>query len=151
MSVNSGLTVRQHERADVSLRIEFILAEPHRGQVRFSSSSNALDPRTLRGTAFDVSPGGMGISFGQFVPRMCEGAVRVLAPGADEAAADREIVFEHDVKVRRVYLRGPEPTYAVGVSFVDPEPGLDGRVQKMLLNFARYRAETEAREDGAHA
>ncbi len=147
MSRTSGLTVRQHKRSNIALDIEFVIADEHGEQVRFSGSSHSVDAQTVRGTALDISPGGMGLSFRHFVPRMCEGAVRVFGPDPVGTASDgspiHDVIFEHDVKVRRVYLTSHTPTYAVGVSFIDPEPGLETRVGALLERFGSA-ATTEA-------
>jgi hypothetical protein len=95
----------------------------------------------------------MGLSFKHFLPRMCEGSVRVFGPkpvgiGRDGAPI-HDVIFEHEVKVRRVYLSSHEPTYAVGVSFIDPEPSLEGRVSSLLDRFgAPVEGEQEKGADG---
>jgi c-di-GMP-binding flagellar brake protein YcgR len=136
MSQTSGLTVRQHEREAFELTVEFVVCEAHREQVRFSPMSSAPEPHVIRGTARDISPGGMGLVCRHFVPRMCEGTVRVFNPNPVGTAADgtpiHEVVFEHRVKVRRIALNSHEPTYAMGVAFLDPEPDIDQRVAKLL-------------------
>ena len=99
MSQKSGLTVRQHEREAVELSVEFVVAEPHREQVRFSAMSGAAQGHVTRGAATDISPGGVGFVCPQFVPRMCEGTVRVFNPRPSGTAADGtpvyEVMFEH--------------------------------------------------------
>ena len=146
MSPSSGLRVRQHRRRDVELPVEFVVAEEHRAQVRFSASSSAADHHAVRGTSVDVSPGGMGIITRQFIPRMCEGSVRVYDPSPLATKSDgtpiREVVFEHRVKVRRVQMIGPEPTYLIGLSFSDPEtvdPDIGHRIS-MLVRHAKEDA-----------
>ncbi len=143
MSPSSGLRVRQHRRRDVELPVEFVVAEEHRAQVRFSASSSAADHHAVRGTSLDVSPGGMGITTRQFVPRMCEGSLRVYDPNPLGTKSDgtpiREVVFEHRVKVRRVQMVSPEPTYLIGLSFFDPEtvdPDIGRRIS-MLVRHAK--------------
>lgn len=136
MSQTSGLTVRQHERREIQLPVEFVVAEEHRQQVRLSSSSGAEDVHTFRGYSVDISVGGLGISCRHFVPRACQGLVRVYDPSS--AAARKEgggilnIAFEHPVKVRRVQMTGNEPTYFIGLSFIDPEPDVEDRISSFL-------------------
>ena len=136
MPRNSGLTVRQYEREDIHLSIEFVVAEEHRGQVQFSPMSAAADTHSARGVAADLSSGGMGLELGQFIPRLCEGTVRVFDPRAAATKRDGtpvyEVAFEHAVKVRRVSMIDHQPTYAVGVSFVDPAPDVQRKLQDLL-------------------
>lgn len=136
MAQKSGLTIRQHERETLALRIEFVVAEPHRGQVRFSSMSGAAEPHVTRGIAADISTGGMGLVCPQFVPRMCAGIVRVFDPTPVGTASDgspiHELCFQHDVRVRRVTLDSHEPEYAIGVAFIDPAADIDERVAAVL-------------------
>ena len=131
-----GLTVRQHERENVRFQIEFVIAEGHRDQVRFSGMSSAEDPFATSGYASDVSSGGMGLVCPQFVPRRCEGTVRVFDPTPVGTASDgspiHEIAFEHAVRVCRVTMESHDPTYGLGVAFTDPEPDLAARVDALM-------------------
>jgi hypothetical protein len=143
MSQTSGLTVREYEREAFGLNVEFVVCEEHRELVRFSSMSAAPEPHVTCGTAVDISSGGMGIVCRQFVPRMCEGTVRVFDPRPVGTSRDGtplfDVAFEHRVKVRRVALGSHEPTYAIGLAFVDPEPDIDRRVAKLLVMVAAER------------
>ena len=136
VSQTSGLTVRQHEREGIQVPVELIVGGPSAAQVRFSPSSNARAANTIRGEAVDVSSGGMGLRCRHFVARMCEGLLRVYAPGAsrtgDDSSAEGELMFEQKIKVRRVTLIGREPTYSLGVAFVDPTPDLDRRIDELF-------------------
>lgn len=136
MPQQSGLTIRQHERESINLTVDFVVAEEHRGQVHFSQISAAPDPYMVRGIAVDISSGGMRFECRHFVPRMCEGTVRVMDPAqpaaVQAAGTDDVVAFEHRVKVRRVSMISHEPGYAMGLSFIDPEPGLEQRVGKLL-------------------
>ena len=140
MSSQSGLRVRQHHRREIELPVEFVVAEEQRSQVRFSPSSSAVDDHTVRGTSVDISPGGMGFTSRQFLPRLCEGALRVFDATPVGTRADGtpilEVAFEQRVKVRRVQMTSHEPTYFIGVSFADPDqvdPDIGNRM--MLLNL----------------
>ena len=132
----SGLTVRQHEREGNEVPIEFVVCEAHATQVRFSPSSGALTPHVIRGEAIDISSGGMGLRSRQFVPRMCEGTVRVFAVVPDSKNADGspvlELMFEQMVKVRRVTLVGREPVYSLGVAFINHSEDLDRRITTLF-------------------
>ncbi len=141
MSSQSGLRVRQHHRREIELPVEFVVAEEYRDQVRFSAQSSAIDDHTLRGTSVDISPGGMGFMCRQFLPRQCEGLLRVFDPMPVGMRADGtpilEVAFEQRVKVRRVQMTSREPTYFIGVSFADPDnvdPDIGDRI--MLLKQA---------------
>lgn len=146
MSLTRGLWVRQHQRWEIELPVEFVVCEEHRNQVRFSASSAAVDHHTVRGRSIDVSAGGMGIVCQQFIPRMCEGSLRVFDPTPAGTKSDGtpilEVAFEHRVKVRRVLMDGREPTYLVGLAFTDPEtvdPNIGDRISILAK---RTNAET---------
>ena len=134
----SGLRVRQHHRREIELPVEFVVAEEYRDQLRFSSQSSAINDHSLRGTSVDISPGGMGFTCRQFLPRQCEGSLRVFDPMPVGVRADGtpilEVAFEQRVKVRRVQMTSHEPTYFIGVSFAEPDnvdPDIGNRM--MLL------------------
>ena len=135
MSLTRGRWVRQHQRREIELPVEFVVCEEHRTQVRFSASSSAVDHHAVRGTSIDVSSGGMGIVCQQFIPRMCEGSLRVFDPTPAGAKSDGtpilEVAFELRVKVRRVQMARQEPTYVLGLAFTDPEtvdPNIGDRI-----------------------
>ena len=137
----SGLRVRQHHRREIELPVEFVVAVEYRDQLRFSSQSSAIDDHSLRGTSVDISPGGMGFTCRQFLPRQCEGSLRVFDPMPVGMRADGtpilEVAFEQRVKVRRVQMTSHEPTYFIGVSFAEPDnvdPDIGNRM--MLLGQA---------------
>lgn len=140
MSQTSGLTVRQHERREIELPVEFVVAEEHRQQVRLSSSSGADDEYTLRGHSVDISVGGLGFSCRHFLPRACQGLVRVYDPAPAGEGQDGSpflnVAFEHRVKVRRVQMTSPEPTYFIGLSFIDPDPDIEQRISSFLHKIA---------------
>ena len=88
----------------------------------------------------------MRFECGQFLPRMCEGTVRVYEPGV---RVDAPLAFEHRVKVRRVSMISHEPIYALGLSFIDPEPELEQQVGHLLRLVVQ--AQSEAIEGGDDA
>ena len=153
MSSQSGLRVRQHHRREIELPVEFVVTEEHREQVRFSANSSAIDDHTVRGTSVDISPGGMGFTCNQFVPRMCEGSLRVFDPMPVGTKPDGtpmlEVALEQQVKVRRVQMTSEEPLYFIGVSFADPEsvdPDIGNRM--VLLKEQATEVDEPAPEPG---
>ena len=140
MSQTSGLTVRQHEREGINVPVEFIICDEHKSQVHFSSASSALGQHAIKATALDISPGGMGLETRQFIPRMCEGTLRVLVPDAVQIADQGTPVyvpaFEHRAKVRRVFLTGRDPVYTVGVAFLNAGPDMDEQIAKLLKQLS---------------
>lgn len=148
MAENSGLTVRQHRRDSIELAIEFVVCDEHAAQVQFSPASSAVDQRAIEGITVDVSRGGMGLVCRHFIPRHCEGVARVFDPIAVGARSDGtpvyEVAFEHRVKVRRVVMLSHEPSYAIGVSFVDPGPDIAQRVDTLQRSIAAACERQEA-------
>lgn len=165
MTYISGLTVRQHEREGIEVPVEFTVAQPFATQVRFHGSSGSVGPHVLRGEAIDISSGGMGLRTRQFIPRMCEGTIRVYAPapaGSSESAgtnpqhgertaAAQELMFEHSVKVRRVTMTGREPTYSLGVAFISPSPELDKNITALFNRIQGISQEKSAMAGVCHA
>jgi len=145
MSSQSGLRVRQHHRREIELPVEFVVAEEYRDQLRFSAKSSAINDHSLRGTSVDISPGGMGFTCRQFLPRQVEGSLRVFDPMPIGTRADGtpilEVAFEQRVKVRRVQMTSHEPTYFIGVSFAEPD-NVDANIgdRIMLLKQAQEDA-----------
>ncbi len=156
----SGLTVRQHEREGIRVPVALEVCADHATQVQFSAASGALGQRIVRATATDISPGGMGLESRHFLPRMCEGVLRIFDPSSADPtseAGEPPVLFEHRVKVRRVHQISSEPSYALGVAFVDVDADFDRRVDA-LLNQLRARganADTNAfdalKQGGGHA
>lgn len=155
MAEISGLTVRQHARKEFDLAIEFVVANRHQEQVRFSPMSTAKDQHAIRGRAIDISTGGMGWVCDHFLPRMCEGTVRVFDPRSVGTRPDGspiyDVAFEHTCVVRRVTMVDHKPTYSVGVAFVDPQPNISQRVEQLRgLSDARHSlAAASAQQEGA--
>jgi c-di-GMP-binding flagellar brake protein YcgR len=136
MAQTSGLTIRQYERETIDLIVEFVVADPHGAQVRFSGMSPASDAHAVRGRAMDYSAGGMGIILPTFVPRMCEGTVRIFDPVPVSTRSDGspvyEIAVEHPVKVRRVTLLDHEPSYLVGMAFTRQPENFEAQIQQLI-------------------
>ena len=153
MMHTSTLTTRQHAREAIDYRAEFVIAPEHRDQVKFSSTSQAVNAHTSRGRATDMSPGGIGLFLPEYLPRMTEGTVRVFSHRPTGTARDGtpiyDVVLEHRVKVRRVSLAGHEPTYALGLAFVDAEPGLPDRIDRLKAAMrAAHGTDADPREEG---
>ncbi len=136
----SGLTVRQHERAGIQVPVEFDVCPEHRTQVRFSPQSAAPDHHVMHAMALDISPGGLGLESRNFLPRMCEGTVRIVDGG--------EILLEQRAKVRRVVLSRREPRYMIGISFINPPADIERRIATIS---SRYDMVTPAVEGGRRA
>ena len=136
MSIRTGLTVRQHERREIELPVEFVVFDEHREQVRFSSTSNAEGQYTLTGHTVDISVGGLGVTCRQYLPRGCQGLIRVYDPNPVGSRPDGssvlEVAFEHRVKVRRAQMANVEPVYFIGLSFIDPDPEVAQRISSFL-------------------
>jgi hypothetical protein len=129
----TGLTVRQYERERLELPVEFVIGDEHLPQIKFSSASSAAGPHVVKGTLRDISPGGMGFFCQQFLPRMCEGMVRIFDYRS-------EVVFQHRAKVRRVFQHDRTPSYSLGVAFIDPLPGIEQTINTMLSQFETERS-----------
>ncbi len=75
---------------------------------------------------------------------MCEGTVRVFAPssllstknssGGSELPdfSTLELMFEQPVKVRRVTLVGREPSFSLGLAFLEPGQALDQQIDALF-------------------
>jgi hypothetical protein len=151
MSSPSGLRVRQHHRREIELPVEFVVDEEHRHQVRYSANSSAVDDHTLHGTSVDISPGGMGFTSSEFVPRMCEGHLRVFDPMPVGTKADGspilEVALEQRVKVRRVQMTSDDPVYFIGVSFADPD-SVDPDIGNRMILLKEQAAEVNPTPQG---
>lgn len=123
MSKKSGLTTRQFERAEVDLDVEFVIAPEHHAQVHFSANSPAVSADTVRGRTTDISSGGVGITSPIYVPRMCEGTLRIVMPSTEEQSdsQSQRVMFEHAAKIRRVSMNEPNGQYALGVAFIQQD------------------------------
>ena len=148
MATQRGLTVRGSERQQIELPVEFVVAEEHRAQVRFSPNSSAQEQFAVSGVTFDLSAGGLGFRADQFLPRHCEGVIRVLAE-APAAAGGRQFGkpakqaparLEHRAKVRRVWMNHTDGSYAIGLAFVNPTPALEGKALDLLREFEKSLA-----------
>ena len=151
MAQSNGLTVRQHEREIIDLDLEFMISREHQDQVRYSSMSGAVSQHTVRGRVLDVSSGGMGMQLTQFVPRMCEGMIRVFNPNPVGTKSDgspiHEVMFETRARVLRISMDDHAPTYSVGVAFCDPSPDIEQKID-MLHQCSRFSNVEKVGETG---
>ena len=60
---------------------------------------------------------------------MADSDARVIYVGTgSDGSPIYEVCFEHAVKLRRVTLATHDPTYALGMAFLDPDPTIEERV-----------------------
>lgn len=151
MSEARGLRIRQHERCEIELPVQFIVCDEHSSQVRFSSVSSAVNDGLLQGTSIDISSGGLALASRQFVPRSCEGIVRVFEPAPAETVGDAtpnlRPVFEQRAKVRRTRMVSHEPLYKIGLSFIDFCPDFEQKIA-VLREAAAHTNENSAAPRG---
>ena len=142
----TGLKFRQFQREPVRLGVAFLVAPEHREQVQFSGTSGALEDFATGGTTLDLSAGGLALVCPQFVPRMCEGTIRIFrtTEAPSELQGPDQAVFEHPVRVRRVSLASHDPTYELGVAFIDPGPDVEDRIAALK----KFALQGDARGDG---
>jgi len=159
MASQRGLTVRGSERQRIELPVQFVIADEHRAQVRFSTNSAALDEFAVSGVSFDLSVGGLGFSAVQFLPRHCEGTIRVMShaggtPGSKNiGAGDGKpacVRIEHRVKIRRVWMDTKNSMYSIGLAFVDPSPSLESEVRTLVSEVEQRMMDASAGGNGAN-
>ncbi len=148
MSDASGLRIRQHERCEIELPVQFIVCDEHRSQVRFSTVSSATDDGALQGISIDISAGGLALASHQFVPRRCEGIVRVFEPAPavtnGGATPTPRPIFEQRAKVKRTRMLSHEPLYKIGLSFLDFGPDFEQKLAVLQEVAARAIADGAA-------
>jgi len=119
--------------------VEFSVCPEHRSQVRFAPESSSMDEFGVEGITLDLSSGGLGFVARQFLPRHCEGIVRIFAPSQApiEGRPHQPAVvrIEHRAKVRRVWMDTRDGSYSIGLAFLDPTPQLEGVVNDMLRDM----------------
>lgn len=136
MATNIGLSVRQHEREKIRLPVEFIVCDEHREQVRFSSSSSADRSHVIQGKITDISRGGLGFDCQLYLPRMCEGKVRIFDEATTvsqiEPVSPRLPILEARVKIKRVLLQGHDPSYQIGMAFLAPPRNIEELIRNVF-------------------
>ncbi|MCK4871374.1 MAG: PilZ domain-containing protein [Phycisphaerales bacterium] len=129
MTTYQGLTVRHHDRHELSLAAEFTVQQEHRSQIRFSAAdTSVVDPYTLRVTVRDVSRGGLGIGSTVVVPCRTIGSIRIFTG----SPSNRELLFEGNVRIRRVVMFDDSPTYSLGAQFLDKDGQDDTDLDRLL-------------------
>lgn len=110
MGNHHGLSVRRHQRHEVSLSATLTLFGASAEAVRFSTGSS-IDGGAIAAMLLDLGEGGLGLRTACFVPRGAEVRVAVHGPGDS-------VVLTATARVRRVSMveRGPE--YLMGLSFM---------------------------------
>lgn len=134
---SSGLTVRRFERHTLSLPVKVTLDESCAGAVRLSRSSGGADG--FNATLVDLGQGGLRIESPRYLPRHTLLRVRLYADAARELPEFRTIV-----RVMRTWMTSREPSYALGCSFVDPDPQLQQTVEDVLSAIAASERNGEA-------
>ena len=121
MSENIDLSLRQFERFEVVLDAELEICQEHRSQLTFTGRAMSPGPNKLRATISDIGAGGLSMQTQVYLPRMCEATVRLYEPApteeGSEGLADRAVVFEQRVRVRRCEMTTQVPHFLVGLSF----------------------------------
>lgn len=135
MSTSRGLRVRQHERWDIKLPAEFVVSDDHSAQVRFSSSASIIDENVIQSETIDISPGGLAFVSRQFIPRRCEGIVRVFSPKPVGTKGDGkpilQLLFERQAIVRRVRTIDHQPSYKIGLSFDELDLDIEKKIAEI--------------------
>ena len=148
MSQTRGLRIRQHERCEIELPVQFIVCDKHSSQVRFSSVSSAVDDGGLQGISIDISSGGLALASRQFLPRCCEGIVRVFEPAPagtrGDATSDLRPIFEQRAKVSRTRMLSHEPLYKIGLSFREFGPDFEQQIAVLQEMLVRTIADSAA-------
>ncbi len=142
MSEFDQLKARQHTRTAIELDIEFVIRPEDREQVQFSGQSSATQGHVIRGITSDISPGGVGMICRQFLPRMCEGTIRIFDPdqrqGGENPNQVRDMIsLETEVRVSRVTMLSHSPTYNHGLAFTSPCSEIDKKVNDLVERVER--------------
>lgn len=150
MSTSRGLRVRQHERWDIKLSAEFVVSDDHSAQVKFSSGASVISEGTIRGETIDISPGGLAFVSRQFIPRRCEGIVRVFSPkpagSKGDGKAILQVLFERQAKVRRIRTIDHQPSYKIGLSFDELDLDIEKKIAEIQASMAhRFPAAATAK------
>ncbi len=131
--MEQGLIVREHERKAVELPSEFTVCREHAAQVHFTPASESISANCIACRTVDISTGGAGIETVHFLPRMCEGVLRVYEQSDD--AAERTLLLEEPVRVRRIEMMGREARYALGLAFTKRSGDIERRIAKVLARL----------------
>ncbi len=141
MPSDFGLTVRRHERHQLSLAgLVGVGQHPAPaigvdgfvgGRLRFSPESGVSESG-FPVTVVDLGAGGLGFTCAHFVPRGAILRVRVLGENGSHA----DLRLDATVRVQRVTMTDRKPTYLFGTSFVNPSAALQGRIKALIAACA---------------
>lgn len=135
----ADLTLRRHARNDFDLPGEFEIAPEMGPQVRFTHEVEGASPDRVPVRIIDLSRGGAGWECPVFLPRECEGTLRVR--GSKDAGA--ETLFEQRVQVRRVRMTEGRTDYQIGGVFLGEVDRTRAVIERVL--------DASARDDGGAA
>lgn len=141
MPSDFGLTVRRHERHQLSLaglvsvgehpEPSIGVAEFGGGRLRFSPESGVSESG-FQVTIVDLGAGGLGFVAPHFIPRGAVIRVRMLGDSGSHA----DLRLDATVRVQRVTMTDRKPTYLYGTSFVNAGPALLEKVKTLIAKFA---------------
>lgn len=126
MPREQGLHVRRHLRHSIDLSAVMRLSEETAGSVKLTPASGGLDRLPVRLT--NVGDGGLQVASEWFLPK--GSVVEVLVLGEDGSVT--RPILQAKCQVRRVVMEGRTPTYAIGMSFTEPNPRLTQEVADIL-------------------
>lgn len=142
MPSDFGLTVRRHERHQLSLpALAGIASHPVPaigvdgfvgGRLRFSAESG-ISEAGASCTVVDLGEGGLGVRLGVFIPHGAILRVRILGEGGSVATPRLDV----NVRVQRVSMTDRRPTYVLGTSFADLSPATRMNVQTLIAELAQ--------------
>lgn len=130
-----GLTVRRFERHEVGLKAVLSLTGESARVVRFSSGSG-VDSSSIEAMLTDIGDGGLGLRTSLMLPRGV--TVRVRVPHPTEAGT---WLLDAEARLQRVAMKGREPSYLLGMAFVNQAPNLSQQIAG-LRAFPAARAAT---------
>lgn len=137
MSSYQGLTVRHHDRHELDVPAELIIAPEHVEQVRFTGvSAGAVNATTLSVKVRDMSRGGVGLESPIYLPRMTKAVVRMWLGSADSA----QQCVERLVRVRRCLMASESPSYMLGTQFISREGEEESELEELLRLAGRHDA-----------
>ena len=122
MAAVSGLTVRRYERHEVGLRAVLSLTGSSCHAIRFSATSET-DAQAIEATLVDIGDGGLGVRASVMLPRGATMRVKV-----ERLDTPGSMLFDAEVRLQRIVMKGREPTYLLGMAFVNQTPNLAQQV-----------------------
>jgi len=123
MAAVNGLTVRRYERHEVGLPAVLSLTGSACHAVRFSATSET-DGQGIPATLVDIGDGGLGVRTSVMLPRGTTLRVRVTHPQGNE------LLLEVEARLQRLSMKGREPSYLLGMAFVNPPANIAEQVSR---------------------